>query len=140
MKHFVSLPPRQRADFFARYEQLNRVHPVISEKDFWVCWLLGLIFASPALGANAVFKGGTSLSKVFGVIDRFSEDIDLGLSPASLGWPESELDDAPPTPPAPNAWPRSTPRAPRPWSGASCRRWKAWFKTVSARNPGPHAG
>lgn len=95
MKHFVSLPPRQRADFFARHEQLNRVHPVISEKDFWVCWLLGLIFATPALGANAVFKGGTSLSKVFGVIDRFSEDIDLGLSPASLGWPESELDDAP---------------------------------------------
>src|SRR5262249_32086937 len=47
------------------------------------------------LGDDCVFKGGTSLSKVFKVIDRFSEDIDLGLSPASLGWSEADLDEAP---------------------------------------------
>jgi hypothetical protein len=56
---------------------------------------LGLIFSTPELGGNAVFKGGTSLSKVFGVINRFSEDVDLGLSPESLGYPESEIDEAP---------------------------------------------
>jgi hypothetical protein len=42
-----------------------------------------------------VFKGGTSLSKVFGAINRFSEDIDLSIAPELLGWKESELDDAP---------------------------------------------
>ena len=36
-----------------------------------------------------MFKGGTSLSKVFGVIDRFSEDIDLSLSPAFLKLPDA---------------------------------------------------
>ena len=42
-----------------------------------------------------VFKGGTSLSKVFGVIERFSEDADLAVTPASLGFSEAALDDAP---------------------------------------------
>ena len=64
-----------------------RMHmePVILEKDFWVSWLLGLLFAQPALAPYLVFKGGTSLSKVFGVIDRFSEDIDLCLLPEFVG-------------------------------------------------------
>jgi hypothetical protein len=58
------------------------------EKDFWVCWLLGILFESE-FAADLVFKGGTSLSKVFGVIDRFSEDIDLSLSPQFLNLPEA---------------------------------------------------
>lgn len=58
---------------------------VILEKDFWVSWLLGLLFAQPELAPHLVFKGGTSLSKVFGVIDRFSEDIDLCLVPEFVG-------------------------------------------------------
>ena len=61
---------------------------VILEKDFWVCWLLAVLFES-RFGDFLVFKGGTSLSKVFGVIDRFSEDIDLSLSPAFLGLDEA---------------------------------------------------
>ena len=48
-------------------------------------WLLGLLFKEPAWAGQLVFKGGTSLSKVFGVIDRFSEDIDLSLQPAFVG-------------------------------------------------------
>ncbi len=48
-------------------------------------WLLGLLFAQPKLAPFLVFKGGTSLSKVFGVIDRFSEDIDLCLVPEFVG-------------------------------------------------------
>ncbi len=61
---------------------------MILEKDFWVCWILGILFESE-FASSLVFKGGTSLSKVFGVIDRFSEDIDLSLSPAFLKLPEA---------------------------------------------------
>jgi hypothetical protein len=71
------------------------VQPLIVEKDFWVCWMLQQIFQSSPAGAHLVFKGGTSLSKVFGAIKRFSEDIDLSIAPEILGWKESELDDAP---------------------------------------------
>ena len=47
------------------------------EKDVWVVWTLGVLFES-ALGEHLVFKGGTSLSKAYGgLIQRFSEDIDL---------------------------------------------------------------
>jgi hypothetical protein len=69
--------------------------PVIVEKDFWDCWVLGRIFATPAMASSVVFKGGTSLSKVFGVIERFSEDADLSVSPSSLGFADKDLDDAP---------------------------------------------
>jgi hypothetical protein len=46
------------------------------EKDYWVTYALKAIFSDP-IGAEAVFKGGTALSKCFGIIDRFSEAIDL---------------------------------------------------------------
>lgn len=53
--------------------------PAIIEKDFWVTWILSKIFHDPDLSSILMFKGGTSLSKVFNVIERFSEDIDLIL-------------------------------------------------------------
>jgi len=46
------------------------------EKDFWVCWTLDLLFNHLPPGPRLLFKGGTSLSKGFALIDRFSEDID----------------------------------------------------------------
>lgn len=95
MTSFASLPAEERALYWRSYAERKGVPEFIVEKDFWVCWLLGRIFSTPKLGADCVFKGGTSLSKVFGAIDRFSEDIDLGLSPASLGWNEADLDEAP---------------------------------------------
>ena len=52
------------------------VPPAIIEKDFWVCWTLEQLFAS-RLVDNLIFKGGTSLSKVYKATERFSEDIDL---------------------------------------------------------------
>jgi Nucleotidyl transferase AbiEii toxin, Type IV TA system len=66
---------------------------VMVEKDFWVCWLLGLLFADAELAPHLVFKGGTSLSKVYGVIDRFSEDIDLSMSPALVGADEAAFEE-----------------------------------------------
>ena len=95
MKSLATLPAEERALYWRSCSERKGMPSFIVEKDFWVCWLLGRIFATPRLGADCVFKGGTSLSKVFGAIDRFSEDIDLGLSPASLGWKEADLDDAP---------------------------------------------
>ncbi|NBS51953.1 MAG: nucleotidyl transferase AbiEii/AbiGii toxin family protein [Spartobacteria bacterium] len=95
MNLIATLSADERLTYFEEGAwRLGVVAPIV-EKDFWVCWLLGLIFGAPELGGNAVFKGGTSLSKVFGVINRFSEDVDLGLSPESLGHPESEIDEAP---------------------------------------------
>ena len=95
MNTFANLPAKERELFFRQYQQLRGVDPVIAEKDFWVCWLLARIFAQPELANSCLFKGGTSLSKVFHAIERFSEDIDLSIFPASIGWKEADLDDAP---------------------------------------------
>lgn len=94
-RHFARLPDAEKQAAYTQAALQANTLPVITEKDFWVCWLLGRIYAMPALGAHCVFKGGTSLSKVFGIIQRFSEDIDLGILPATFGWKESDLDDAP---------------------------------------------
>lgn len=56
------------------------------EKDFWVCWTLDVLFNGlPADGPRLLFKGGTSLSKAFGLIDRFSEDIDVTVFRQDIG-------------------------------------------------------
>jgi hypothetical protein len=72
--------------------------PHLLEKDVWVVWALAQLFGS-RIGAHLSFKGGTSLSKAYKVIDRFSEDIDLTYdvrelipdlaSPATRGMPPS---------------------------------------------------
>lgn len=56
------------------------------EKDFWVCWTLDALFNGlPPGGPRLLFKGGTSLSKAFGLITRFSEDIDITVFRGDLG-------------------------------------------------------
>lgn len=82
---FLALTPQRRALAFEQAATQRAVHPVILEKDFWVCWLLSALFSHSALAPHFIFKGGTSLSKVFGVIDRFSEDVDLSVSPVFVG-------------------------------------------------------
>lgn len=54
-------------------------NPRIVEKDFWVCWTLHRLYACIPNMPRLLFKGGTSLSKCFHLIHRFSEDIDLGI-------------------------------------------------------------
>ena len=58
--------------------QLNIPVPLV-EKDFWVCWTLKQLFTIPEFQGHLIFKGGTTLSKVYGIIHRFSEDIDLTI-------------------------------------------------------------
>jgi hypothetical protein len=85
---FLTLPEGERRLYIEQAAIRRNLSPVIMEKDFWVCWLLGILFESE-FASHLVFKGGTSLSKVFGVIERFSEDIDLALSPAFLKLPKA---------------------------------------------------
>ena len=86
MLDFAQKPTPERFQAFAETAERLDIGPHIIEKDFWVCWLLRLIFADAELGGHMVFKGGTSLSKVFGIIQRFSEDIDLSVDPDWLGF------------------------------------------------------
>jgi len=58
----------------------------IIEKDFWVCYMLDYLFHRCAWRDNIAFKGGTSLSKAYGLIERFSEDTCTGrLISAGVG-------------------------------------------------------
>lgn len=57
----------------------------VIEKDFWVCWILNLLNEIPELKGNITFKGGTSLSKAWGLIERFSEDIDIAINRKVFG-------------------------------------------------------
>src|ERR1041385_8461000 len=72
----------------------RNISAVMVEKDFWVSWTLAALFAHPEFSEQLVFKGGTSLSKVFGVIERFSEDIDLSVSPDFVGIKEEWVEEA----------------------------------------------
>ena len=62
----------------------------IIEKDFWVCWTLRYLFHESPWYKSFAFKGGTSLSKGYGLIERFSEDIDLVLDWRLLGYSKDE--------------------------------------------------
>lgn len=61
------------------------------EKDFWVCLTLRELFSLPGCGEHLTFKGGTSLSKGWQLIGRFSEDIDVVVDRSHLGFPGDSL-------------------------------------------------
>jgi hypothetical protein len=84
---FLKLDAEQRTRAINEAAVRRAVDPVIMEKDFWVCWILDVLFQS-SFADSLVFKGGTSLSKDFGAINRFSEDIDLSVSTEFLELPE----------------------------------------------------
>jgi predicted nucleotidyltransferase component of viral defense system len=91
MDNVAALPPKLRQQLFQETAARRGFHMAIAEKDFWVCWVLMKLFDAPELGQHLVFKGGTSLSKVHGLIDRFSEDIDLVLDWRLIGYgPQGE--------------------------------------------------
>lgn len=92
MAEFLELTAERRALAFEQAGTRQGLHPGIIEKDFWVCWLLRALFSNATLAPHIVFKGGTSLSKVFSVIDRFSEDIDVSVSPAFVGFDVAALE------------------------------------------------
>jgi predicted nucleotidyltransferase component of viral defense system len=86
VRRFLALPPDARERAFQQAAARRGWRPSSVEKDFWVCLMLRELFALPQHGEHLTFKGGTSLSKAWGLIDRFSEDIDLTLDRDPLGF------------------------------------------------------
>jgi len=90
MRDIARRPEKDRSDLFRATARSMHVHEAIVEKDFWVCWILDYLFGDSPWRDQLAFKGGTSLSKAFGAIERFSEDIDLILDWRTLGYSEEE--------------------------------------------------
>ena len=84
---FLALPERDRRDVLEAAASRLDTLPGYVEKDYWVCLVLDALFNQRSgEHPRLLFKGGTSLSKAFGLIRRFSEDIDLVVSRADLGF------------------------------------------------------
>lgn len=73
---YLSLSDEDRAEVLELGRERTGRPAHLLEKDVWVVWTLGTLFGSP-VGADLTFKGGTSLSKAYRIVDRFSEDLDL---------------------------------------------------------------
>jgi hypothetical protein len=86
MDEMARLPARDRTDLFTASAAKRGFNFIIIEKDFWACWVLKQLFGLHDPPAGLVFKGGTSLSKVWGIINRFSEDVDLSFNRSDLGF------------------------------------------------------
>ena len=87
MDKVALLPAKDRAALFGETGAARGLADTIIEKDFWVCWTLKRLFILQGKdAASLVFKGGTSLSKAYNAIRRFSEDIDLSFDRADLGY------------------------------------------------------
>lgn len=84
MTGWLKLTDEQRAATLVQAQRLTGIIPKAIEKDWWVTLTLKALFQS-AFAKNLVFKGGTSLSKCWKLINRFSEDIDIALDPEAFG-------------------------------------------------------
>jgi predicted nucleotidyltransferase component of viral defense system len=79
MDKVVNLSPAELDELFSETSAIKGISKPIVEKDFWVTWVLCKIFTHEELSNILMFKGGTSLLKIFNIIERFSEDIDQYL-------------------------------------------------------------
>lgn len=80
MDEFARRPAEDRRAYIDEAAARRDLTSIIIEKDFWVCWTLRRLVMCADLAGHMTFKGGTSLSKAYGIIERFSEDIDLTIS------------------------------------------------------------
>jgi hypothetical protein len=64
------MPANERAELFAETADRKGLADAIVEKDFWVCWVQNQLFSIDVLSGRLLFKGGTSLSKIFRAISR----------------------------------------------------------------------
>jgi hypothetical protein len=86
MDALLKLTPADQLDAYVEVNRAMGLDAASVEKDFWVCWTLREIFSDPDIGGHITFKGGTSLSKAWKLIERFSEDIDLIVDKEVLGF------------------------------------------------------
>ncbi len=85
MNNWLTLTKEEQIELFTQIAVKTNLPPQAVEKDAWVTLMLRMIFTSD-LANHLIFKGGTSLSKAFNLIQRFSEDIDLGIDRDYLGF------------------------------------------------------
>ena len=86
MYSIAKLSEQDKRILFRNTAQKTGLNEAIVEKDFWVCIMLDYLFHRSQWKDAFTFKGGTSLSKCYGLINRFSEDIDLILDWRVLGY------------------------------------------------------
>lgn len=86
MNQFILLPPDRLRTIYNEAQARRGLPAQSIEKDLWVCWTLRELFQLPPWSAHLTFKGGTSLSKAWKLIERFSEDIDLVIDREYLGF------------------------------------------------------
>lgn len=84
MKKFITLSQIERKNLIQKAAFDLGMRFDVVEKDIWVCYVLGKLFSLKELQGKLVFKGGTCLSKAYGLIERFSEDVDLTISKSCL--------------------------------------------------------
>ena len=86
MRNISCISSKDREALFRNTAVRMGLGEAIIEKDFWVCWMLDYLFHRCEWKDHIAFKGGTSLSKSYSLIERFSEDIDLILDWRVLGY------------------------------------------------------
>ncbi|MBI2339887.1 MAG: nucleotidyl transferase AbiEii/AbiGii toxin family protein [Deltaproteobacteria bacterium] len=97
MNRILPINSKERGAYFETAAARMGVPAQIIEKDFWVVWVLGRLFDQTAIKPHLTFKGGTSLAKVFGLIKRFSEDIDLSIEKSFFGLADSQSPEQAPS-------------------------------------------
>jgi len=90
MYNLVNLPRNELAIIIGKTSEAKNLSPAIIEKDLFACTILNYLFTECPWKNNLAFKGGTSLSKAFNLIERFSEDIDLILDWRVIGYEMEE--------------------------------------------------
>jgi predicted nucleotidyltransferase component of viral defense system len=83
--NFIELPKQNKINVFAEVAARKAIPAVAVEKDWWVTAVLHALFSLP-YSEHLSFKGGTSLSKCWNLVERFSEDIDIALNREFLGF------------------------------------------------------
>src|SRR5258708_4233748 len=86
MQRVIAMPADDRRELCEQTAAQLGLTARSVEKDFWVCWTLSELFGLATWGPHLTFKGGTSLSKAWKLIDRFSEDIDVVIDRGFLGF------------------------------------------------------
>ena len=90
MNNIARINSNDRKALFQNTAAKMGLTEAIVEKDYWVCFILDYLFHRCKWKNSIAFKGGTSLSKAYGLIERFSEDIDLILDWRVLGYEKDE--------------------------------------------------
>ena len=90
MYNLVNLPKSELDIIIGNTASKKGLSQAIIEKDLWVCIVLDYLFTKSLWKDNLAFKGGTSLSKAYNLIERFSEDIDLILDWRVIGYNTKE--------------------------------------------------